>query len=259
MLRRRAGLVSVAAVLAGWAAVAETGLVRHRAVAGPIGTARAIGAGLADGTLPADLLATVGRAGLGVALGLALGLPLGLWIGTSGTRRALLEPGADFLRSIPPLLVFPLLLLALGYGEPARVGAVAYATSLVIVLHVAAGVRLGRPERRRALVAMGASRAQRLRWLHLYEALPGCLTALRHAVSTGLVVAVVTEMVVGAPAGLGSRAVSAQIAYDTPGLYAVIAVAGAVGYGAAASLVAAERRLTFWARPDDDAPHEERT
>ena len=156
----------------------------------------------------------------------------------------------DFLRAVPPLLVFPLLLLAFGYGDLARVGAIAYATTLVIALYVSTGVRRVPRGRVDALRVMGATRWQILRWVQLYEILPSCLTALRHSVSAGLVVAVVTEMVVGATEGLGSRAVSAQIAYDAPGLYAVILVTGACGYALGALLVAVEHRVVFWDRPE---------
>ncbi|RLB51136.1 MAG: hypothetical protein DRJ42_17405 [Deltaproteobacteria bacterium] len=240
-------LLTLFSVIALWAVVTETGLLRHRAVAGPIDTGRALLEGFADGTLGADLGATTLRVVLGVGLGLLVGLPLGLWIGTSTRRRDLLEPGMDFLRAIPPLLVFPLLLLVFGYGDRARVGVVAYAAALVIALYVVAGIQRARPERVRVLRAMGASRWQMLRWLHFYEVLPGSMTALRHAVATGLVVAVVTEMVVGAPAGLGSRAVNAQIAYDAPGIYAVILLTGVVGSLAGHALLALERRVIFWA------------
>ena len=240
-------LVSLVVSVAIWAALTETGWIEHRAIAGPVATVGSLLDGFVDGALFADVLATALRVAAGVALGLLAGLPLGLWIGTSSIRRAALEPPMDFLRAIPPLLVFPLLLLAFGYDERARVGVIAFAAALVVAVYVAAGIRRARPERLRMLQAMGASRWQTLRWLHLYEVLPGCLTAARHAVSTGLVVAVVTEMIVGAPAGLGSRAVSAQIAYDAPGLYAVILLTGALGYIAGHALILVERRTVFWA------------
>lgn len=229
-----------------WAALTETGLFRHRAVAGPVATWAAFARGVADGELLDDLGATAFRVAIGVLLGLLAGLPLGVFVGLSSERKRVLDPGLDFLRAIPPLLVFPLLLLAFGYDDRARVGVVAWAATLVISLYVTAGVGRSRRERLRALRAMGASRRQQLRWLHLYEVLPSCLTALRHAVATGIVVAVVTEMVVGVPHGLGARAVAAQIAYDTPGLYAVILMTGAVGYLLGRLLLALERRLVFW-------------
>lgn len=241
MTRLRSAL-ALGAVLGGWAALTETGLVRHRAVAGPIATARATYEGVASGALLADLGATAARVAVGVSLGLAAGLLLGV---VAGRRTRALEPALDFLRAIPPLLVFPFLLLAFGYGETARVGVIAWACALVVSLHVAGALAAGSPERLRAIRAMGASRWQTLRWLHAYEVLPACATGLRHAVATGIVVAVVTEMVVGAPHGLGARAVAAQVAYETPQLFAVVLSTGAVGYATSQALLALERRFDW--------------
>lgn len=233
------------AVLLVWSGLVDTGLVRHRALAGPIAIAHALIRGLADGTLEADVLATLLRVAAGTAVGLAIGLPLGLWSGSSPARRQALEPGLDFFRAVPPLLVFPLLLLAFGYNDGARIAAVAYATTLVISMHVASGVASASPARAQALHVMGASAWQRLRWLQIYEALPQLMTGLRHAVATGLVVAVVTEMVVGSPHGLGARAMSAQVDYDVASIYAVLLLAGACGFAATRLLLALER-VTSW-------------
>lgn len=232
-----------ALALAAWTLTTETGALRHRAVAGPLDTLEALATGLGSGELALDLGATALRVVAGVALGLVAGLPLGAWAGSS--RRGV-EPGLDFLRAIPPLLVFPLLLLALGYGEGARIALVAWASALVISMHLASGLRARSAARLRALRAMGASRWQTLRWLHAYEALPACATALRHGIATGLVVAVVSEMVVGAPHGLGARALAAQIAYEAPQLYAVILLTGACGYASGRALLALEARAARW-------------
>ncbi len=94
--------------------------------------------------------------------------------------------------------------------------------------------------------ALGASRGQQVRWLYLYELAPTTLTALRQAVTTALVVAIVSEMVVGTARGLGTRAVSCQIAYDVPGLYAAMITAGALGLALSAALLSLERRVVSW-------------
>jgi len=233
-----------------WAACTETGLIEHRAIAGPVATAGALADGIASGGLLLDLGATAARIAGGVLLGLLWGLPIGLASGvlkSEGSPRAAgLEPSLDFLRAIPPLLIFPLLLLAFGYGERARVGVIGWAAALVISMHVASGLGRASSQRLRALRAMGASRWQTFRWLYFYETLPAGVTALRHAFSTAGVVAVVTEMVIGVPHGLGARAVAAQIAYETADLYAVICLTGGAGYLVSRTLLALEPHLIRW-------------
>lgn len=226
-----------------WSLLVDTGLVAHRALAGPLATLRTLASDLARGSLLGDTLATSARVCAGVTIGLLLGAAVGGFLGVHRAARRVLEPGLDFLRAVPPLLVFSLLLLALGYGESARVGCVALSSALVVSLHAAAALASIDPRRVRLLQVMGASPRSLLRYLYVYEAAPACLLAARQAVSTGLVVAVVTEMIVGAPAGLGTRALDAQIAYDAPRLYAVMLITGVLGQLATHALLAAERRL----------------
>lgn len=245
MRRWTAHGIGVLALLA-WAGLADTGFVRHRALAGPVATLRALIASLLDGGLALDVLATFARVAVGVGIGVVLGAPLGFLAGSSPARQRTVEPGLELLRAIPPLLLFPLLLLAFGYDERARVGAVAWAATLVVSMHVAVGAARRHDGRARALRAMGASAWQRLRWLIIPELGPALLAGARHAVATGTVVATVTEMVVGTSHGLGARAVSAQIAYDAPSLYAVIATTGALGW-ALARLVHRIERRSWWA------------
>jgi len=235
--------LGIAVGLAIASALLDGGVVRHRALAGPIAIGRALVAALRDGSLAGDLGATLGRTLAGVALGAFAGTALGL--AAAASRRAL-EPSLDFLRAVPPLLVLPLLFLALGYGEPARVLAIAWAAALASSLHIGAAAARPGGERVRALRAMGASRLQIARFVGVYELAPPALVALRQAFATGLVVAVVSEMVMGAEHGLGARAVSAQIAYDTPGLWAVLCAAGAAGWSVGRAILALERRVAHW-------------
>ncbi len=230
-----------------WALVTETGLLAHRAVAGPVDTARALWTCLLDGTLVADMGATLVRVALGVGAGFAAGIPIGLWAGGSRNGGEV-ESFLDFFRAIPPLLVFPILLLAFGYGNEARVAVVAFAALLVVSLHVAAAIRQVPRARAEYVATLELTRWQRFKWFQFYATLPGILTSLRHAIASGLIVAVVTEMVIGAPHGLGSRAVSAQMSYDAPALYALVLVTGALGAGLAALILQIEQKVVFWQR-----------
>lgn len=240
---RLRGALVLAALTVAAAIVVDGGLVEHRAIAGPVAILRAVAAALRDGSLATDLLATVRRTALGVALGAVLGVLVAM--PTSRSRDGIDGP-LDFLRAIPPLLVLPLFCFALGYGEAARVLVVAWAAALALSLHV--GAALARPpgERERVLASMGASTWQRFRFVRSRELVPPFVVGVRHAVATGLVVSVVTEMVIADGAGLGARAVAAQIAYDTAGLWAVLFVTGLLGWGAGRVLLGFERRIAHW-------------
>lgn len=240
----------LACVVGAWTAVTELGLVRHRALAGPIEIGHALWRSLADGALEADVSATLGRVVVSVVIGLCAGLPIGLALGRRTDLSRSLESWLDFLRAIPPLLVLPVFLLALGYGDSARIAVASWAAALVVSLHVASGLRAADPARERVLRALGATTWQRVRWVRMYELLPHALIGLRQATTTAIVVCVVTEMVVGAEHGLGARALAAQISYDAPDLYIAILATGAIGFAISRILAAVERRWVGWAHPN---------
>ena len=248
MLKRLQGWLVPAAAVGLWASADALGLLQHRALAGPWATAHALITGLQDGPLLGDVAATMARAVVSVLLALLPAVVTGLWIGASRRQTRLWEPALDFVRSVPPLLVLPLFLLGLGYGNASRIAVATWAATWVMALVVAAGARQGHPERDRFLRAMGATHWQRLRWLRAFEVLPHGFVALRQGLATSLVVTVVTEMLLGAPQGLGARAMGAQIAYNTPLLYAVILLTGALGFAGAEIILAMERRWVFWTR-----------
>jgi len=239
-------LVVPAAGLGIWALLEALGLLQHRAVAGPGAVGAALWKGVVQGTLWPDLAATLGRVMVAVVVALGPATAAGLWMGSSPRHTQLWEPTVEFWRAVPPLLVLPVFVLAFGYGEATRVGVAGWAAGWLVTIHVAAGVRRLHPQRDRYLRSLRAGWWQRLRWQWAYELLPQALLALRQAVGTALVVTVVTEMMLGASHGLGACAMRAQLTYDTPQLYAVILLTGAVGFLVAKAILALEHRLLRW-------------
>ncbi len=67
--------------------------------------------------------------------------------------------------------------------------------------------------------------------------------------ATGLEIAIVTEMLIGAPHGLGVRALDAQLSSRTDVLWLVLLLSGALGAGLSAAVRALERRLVWWIAP----------
>ena len=71
-----------------------------------------------------------------------IGIILGLILG--GVKRALsiFEPVVDFTRSIPPILAFPLFLVAFNYAKGAYVWTVVFGCLPIVILTVSKGVSL---------------------------------------------------------------------------------------------------------------------
>ena len=64
--------------------------------------------------------------------------------------------------------------------------------------------------------------------------------------SLSLVIIIVTEMFIGARSGLGKIIIDAQITYEIPTMYAVILIAGILGYSLNALVLTLEKKLLHW-------------
>lgn len=66
-------------------------------------------------------LITLGRLLVAVVLAIVIGIPLGLLSGYVPTVKAVVDPIVQFIRPIPPLAYYTLLILWLGIGETSKV------------------------------------------------------------------------------------------------------------------------------------------
>ena len=82
--------------------------------------------------------------------------------------------------------------------------------------------------------------------VYIPSAVPTIVAGLRLAISLGLVVVLVTEMFTGTTAGLGKRIYDTGLVYEIPTMYAVITVAGLLGFILNKAIVILERRIAHW-------------
>lgn len=216
-LTTRLGLVSPVFLPAPGAVLARFGTVLEK--------------GYADATLGAHLAASLQRVFLALLLATLIGIPVGLAIGTSLVGRGIFDPLLEFLRPIPPLAYLPLIIIWCGIGEPAKVLVIAIAMLAPIALSTAAGVREVKQDRVRAAKALGASRAQVIRFVVLPSALPSILTGLRIALGAGWTTLVAAELI-AATEGLGFMIQSAANFLNTEvvvlGIFIIAGVAFAL-------------------------------
>lgn len=234
------GLAVAGGCVVVWQALALVAVAGRPLVAPPLGVLAALPAAI--GPLASDLGATAVRAAAGLLAGVVAGLVLGLLGGALVGRAPAVEGAFDFARSIPPVVLLPMLLLGLGWGESARVATVASGCVWTMALAVTTAARAPRSARREMLDLAGASPAQALAWTQPWEALPVLVVGLRTSSSLAVIVAVVTEMVAGAERGVGARAVAAEIAGDTTALTLDVLGVGLVGWALNLALRSVEKR-----------------
>jgi sulfonate transport system permease protein len=172
MRRVLLGLVLPAVLLAGWAITSASGAIP--AASTPVAVLHAGVDLVLHDDLVGDVLISARRALLGFLLGSTTALLVGTLLARSPTGAALLTPSIRAVRTVPPVVWLPVLLLVLGTGEAATVLVVAIAAALQVVLTTA-----GAPAGATAPVVAGMRQGLTQSWLVLVAAeLVGATTGL---------------------------------------------------------------------------------
>jgi ABC-type nitrate/sulfonate/bicarbonate transport system permease component len=249
MVGRHPWIVTVAVLLFAWWWAADRDLVGATLLATP---GEVFERFMRVGTMESNYEAifvhayeTAVRAFEGWLIALFLGIALGVVLGTRKTSYSASEPVFEFARAIPPILAFPLLLVAFDYGEPAYVWTIVFGGLPIMVLAVARGSQAVDVERLEFLRLHQPSRLVRT-VARAMEIVPAAFLGARLTFSISLVVAVVAEMVFTPRSGFGIGALArdAEISFDTPTFYACVLLVGAYGFACNLLLKAAERRFS---------------
>jgi taurine transport system permease protein len=165
--------------------------------------------GLSGHYLWEHLGASLDRIAHGMFWALLIGPALGLLLATVRPLRLIVEPWITFLRSLPPLGYFPLLILWFGIYDTSKVWLLFLAAFPPITLATFSGVERVRPDRLDAARSLGASRPQLLRTVIAPSALPDLITGVRVALGFAWTTIVAAETSNGIP-GIGGLAWATQ-------------------------------------------------
>lgn len=239
-------LAGVVLLIGIWFLLSSSKLINPLFLASPSDTALEWKRLLLSADFRADIFASLRRIFVGVGISVLIGLPLGLILGLSASINRMVSGVMDFLRSIPPVVLYPLALLIFGIGDASRIAVVVFGAVTVILLNTSEGVRNCSRLRQKTNQLLGAKWHHILTRIVFFESLPSIIVGIRSALSWGIIIVIVTEMLVGASHGLGTRVINAQISFATPQLYAVILTVGLIGYLLNLGFVLLERKACRW-------------
>lgn len=239
-------LLGPAFLILSWTGVTKFQLADSFFLPDPFTTAKELVELLSAGEIMQDFLATLQRVVLSFGIAVTIGVPLGLALGSKKNFYRSAEFIIDFFRSTPATAVFPLFLLLFGITDKSKIAVAAFTSALIIIFNTAYGVMHAKKSRLLAAQLMGATPLQIFRWILFWGSLPQTFIGLRSAVSLSLVVIIVTEMFIGTSVGLGRKIIDAQITYEIPTMYAVILLAGILGYLLNAIFIVIEKRFLHW-------------
>ena len=191
------------------------------------------------------LYMTLRRVFAGVVIGVALGVLLGLVMGSVSWVRSVLEPWLTFLRALPPLAYFFLLVIWLGIDEAPKVTLLALAALPPAAVATTAAVLAAPVGLIEAARALGASRAEVIRDVVVPSALPETFTGIRLAVGMAYSSVVAAELFNGLP-GVGGLVKDASNYNNTPVVLVGIFAIGISGLVIDGLLRTLERRAAPW-------------
>lgn len=246
--RSRAALIWFAPIIGFlllWELLAVLEVLNPILLPGPVRVWGAAVTYFSSGVIWEHLLASVRRAALGFSLASVIGLALGVLIGRVRTIDRFVGPLIEVFRQLPPLAIFPVMILLLGLGFRSQVAIVLWASLWPILLNTISGTRQTDPTLIKAARSLGCSRLQTFTKVVLPSAVPTIATGLRLGGSYSLLVLVAAEMI-GANSGLGFLIVNRQYNFLIPEMYAAIVILAVLGTIVNFALIAFERRMTRW-------------
>jgi sulfonate transport system permease protein len=233
------------ALLVIWELGSRTGAIPTRILAPPHVVAQTLWSMTISGELPANLLVSLGRAGVGLVIGVVAGSCLAVVSGLSKPGELTVDPPMQMLRTLPALALTPLLIVWLGIGEAAKIALIAYATAFPVYLNLYNGVRDVDVRLVEAARSLGLSSLEVIQHVVLPSALPAFLVGLRYSLSVSVLMLVAAEQI-NAQAGLGYLINNARDFMRTDILVVCLWVYAMLGLAADFIVRTLERRALVW-------------
>jgi NitT/TauT family transport system permease protein len=192
-----------------------------------------------------DIRISLARILGGFTLGAIPGIVLGLAMGLSWQIRVFMMPIATALYAIPKIALLPLVIIALGTGETAKVTIVAISIFFLVALNTMSGVLALDPMFRDVARNFGANRFALFRTVAFPGSLPAIFTGLRLALGFSLIVIVGTEFL-SPKQGIGSLIWESYSILAIKKMYVGLIVTGLLGWLLILALDLIERLVIPW-------------
>lgn len=241
-----AGLLTAIVTLACWEIVARAHLiVEDESLPPATSSIAALGSLITEQGFWMSVLDTLQAALAGLAIAAIAGVPLGALVGLSRLAFRSTRLLVEFLRPIPPVVIIPLLLLTLGPSERMGLFLVTFGCFWPIFIQTTYGVKEADPVALDTARSFGLGPARRVLQIVLPSAAPFVATGVRVAAGAAFVIAIVSELIGGAP-GLGKDILLAQNSGQFARTYALVLATGILGLLLYAGIGIAERRRLHW-------------
>jgi len=198
-----------------------------------------------NGYLWKQTSASLFRVIFGFLLGFAAAVPVAFLLGWYEGFRTIVEPWIQFLRTIPPIALIPLVIALLGIGTGAKVAIIFFAVFLTMVITIYQGVRNVDYTLIKAARVFDANDIQLFYHVVVPATIPYIFTAIRLGLATALTTLVAAELT-GAASGLGMMIQQAGMYFRMDVVLMGILVIGIIGFILDKIVLFLEYKLTSW-------------
>lgn len=199
----------------------------------------------ANGRFFKDIWISLQRVLVGFGLAFVASIPIAFLMGWYPKVRSVVEPWVQFFRTIPPIALIPLVILAMGLGEPPKYTIIFVAAFLVMVVTIYQGIKEVDRTLIKAAYTFGATDGDLFRDIMIPAAFPFILVGARLGMAASLTTLIAAELT-GTTFGLGARIQGAQQFMDTSIVLLGIITIGIIGFVLDKILLLVEKRLTRW-------------
>ena len=206
-------------------------------------------------TTSGDLVLNVGltlyRAFFGFVVAAVTGVVLGILISRFMSVHWFFDPIISVGFPMPKVAFLPIFMLWFGLYDTSKIALIIIdAIFPVLTATIAATQGVDRQMLWSARM-LGASEKQLLWEIVVPAAFPSIMTGLQIALPISLIIAIVTEMIMGGP-GLGGAMIAASRFADSPGVFAGIIEIAIAGFCVVKGMAVLRRRLLVWHQEAED-------
>lgn len=199
----------------------------------------------ANGRYFKDISISLQRVLIGFGLAFIASIPIAFLMGWYPKVRNLIEPWIQFFRTIPPIALIPLVILAMGLGEPPKYTIIFVAAFLVMVVTIYQGIKEVDKTLVKAAYTFGATDKDLFFDIMIPASFPYILVGARLGMAASLTTLIAAELT-GTTFGLGARIQGAQQFMDTAIVLLGIITIGIIGFVLDKILLLIEKKLTMW-------------
>lgn len=243
--------ISLLIVLGLWEGIVRLFGISHLLLPRPSAIATSMWQMFEAGTIYRHLSLTASEVLIGFVIAAIVGVAVGTVVAVSPALHRLVYPYIVAFQSVPKVAVAPLMVVWFGFGIESKIAMTVIIAFFPILVNTIAGLRSVEQDQIELMQSLVASRWQIFRFVRFPNALPYIFAGLEIGIVLSVIGAIVGEFV-GATGGLGYMLTFANARLDTPAVFALLIVLGAIGIILNTTITWVRRKVVFWAESETD-------